>query len=157
MIIMTVKRPRIHFATLTTIASALCCFFLVFGLVHEPFETAMSTSISSSVKSGADRIAYLEQWGWTVEEIPLATQVLLIPEILDSTYTNYISMQEAQGFPSLMDFRGEEVIQYRYAVTNYPTGEEGVQLNLLCFDNRVIAGEVLSPEVDGFIHGLAKP
>ena len=44
-----------------------------------------------------------------------------------------------------------------YEITNYPTGETGILANLLIYKNTVIGGEVLSPQLDGFLHGLAMP
>ena len=46
---------------------------------------------------------------------------------------------------------------YTYEITNYPTGETGILANLLIYKNTVIGGEVLSPQLDGFLHGLAMP
>ena len=47
--------------------------------------------------------------------------------------------------------------RYTYEITNYPTGETGILANLLIYKNTVIGGEVLSPQLDGFLHGLAMP
>ena len=47
--------------------------------------------------------------------------------------------------------------RYTYEVTNYPSGEQGVEAGLLIYKNTVIAGEVLSASLGGFIHGLAMP
>lgn len=159
MIIITARRPRLSFASLVSCVTTACAFFLVMGFVNRPYQEAMSnpSDISHTVKNGGQRVDYLQQWGWEVGETPLATQILRIPTTLDSSYTHYIAMQLAQGFPSLEEFSGEEVIQYTYEIVNYPTGETGVQVNLLCHDSQVIAGEVLSPEINGFIHGLSFP
>ena len=37
---------------------------------------------------------------------------------------------------------------------SYPTGESGVQANLMLYRTTVVGGEVLSPRMDGFVHGL---
>ena len=47
--------------------------------------------------------------------------------------------------------------RYAYAVTNYPSGESGVEAGLLLYKNTVVAGEVLSASLGGFIQGLAMP
>ena len=47
--------------------------------------------------------------------------------------------------------------RYTYEVTNYPTGETGIQAGLLIYKNTVIGGEVLSSDLGGFIQGLAMP
>ena len=118
---------------------------------------AVSTAASpKGVRSNGDRIAYLESFGWTVAEEPLSVEELIIPEEFDDTYTQYLELQSSQGF-DLTQYRGKRVKRYTYEITNYPTGETGVQANLLICKNTVIAGEVLSPRLDGFLHGLAMP
>ena len=81
---------------------------------------------------------------------------LLIPEEFDQTYEDYLALQESQGF-DLTQYRGERVKRYTYEILNYPTGEAGVQADLLLYRNTVIGGDVLSAEIDGFIQGLAMP
>ena len=89
-------------------------------------------------------------------EEPLATEELLIPEVMDESYDNYLSLQTGQGF-DLEKYAGKRVKRYTYEITNYPTGETGVQANLMIYRNTVVGGEVLSPQMDGFLHGLARP
>ena len=48
----------------------------------------------------------------------------------------------------------KRIRRYTYEVTNYPTGESGVQANLMLYRTTVVGGEVLSPRMDGFVHGL---
>ena len=72
------------------------------------------------------------------------------------TYTQYLDLQAQQGF-DLTKYRGKRVKRYTYAVTNYPTGESGVQAGLLLYRNTVIGGDVLSNALGGFIHGLTMP
>ena len=108
------------------------------------------------MKSNQDRIDYLSSYGWEVVEEPIATQELLIPKEMDESYDEYLALQGEQGF-DLTKYAGKRVKRYTYEVTNYPTGEAGVQANLLLYKNTVIGGEVLSPQLDGFLHGLAMP
>lgn len=118
---------------------------------------AVSTSASpKGVKTNEDRVAYLASYGWTVEETPLCVEELIIPEEFDSSYSQYLELQTAQGF-DLAQYCGKRVKRYTYAVTNYPTGEEGIQAGLLIYKNTVIGGDVLSPQLGGFIHGLERP
>ena len=44
-----------------------------------------------------------------------------------------------------------------YQVTNYPTGESGIQAGLLLYRDQVVGGDILSSALDGFIHGLTMP
>ena len=79
-----------------------------------------------------------------------------IPKEMDESYDEYLALQKEQGF-NLEKYAGKRAKRYTYEIINYPTGEAGVQANLLIYKNTVIAGEVLSPQLDGFLHGLTKP
>ena len=81
---------------------------------------------------------------------------MLIPKEMDESYNEDLALQSGQGF-DLEKYAGKRAKRYTYEITNYPTGEAGVQVNLLIYKNTVIAGEVLSPQLDGFLHGLAMP
>lgn len=117
---------------------------------------AASAAAPSKVKTNEDRIAYLESFGWQVEPEPIAAEELLIPEQFDETYTDYLALQESQGF-DLTKYQGKRVKRYTYEIINYPTGESGVQASLLIYKNQVIGGEVLSAQLNGFLHGLEMP
>ena len=103
-------------------------------------------------RPGAD----LQSYGWEVSAEPLATEELLIPKEMDASYDDYLALQSGQGF-DLSKYAGKRVKRYTYEITNYPTGETGILANLLIYKNTVIGGEVLSPQLDGFLHGLAMP
>ena len=75
---------------------------------------------------------------------------------MDDSYDEYLALQSQQGF-DLTQYAGKRVKRYTYEIANYPTGETGVQANLLIYKNTVIGGEVLSPQMDGFLHGLTMP
>ena len=63
---------------------------------------------------------------------------------------------EVKGFDPTK-YAGTRVKRYSYRITNYPTGEEGVVADLYIYKNTVIGGEVLNPQLDGFLHGLNMP
>lgn len=108
------------------------------------------------VRSEEERVAYLEGYGWQVDRSTATVEELQIPEEFDETYTQYLALQAEQGF-DLSKYCGKRVKRYGYTITNYPTGEAGVQVGLLLYKNTVIGGEVLSPQMNGFIHGLSMP
>ena len=110
----------------------------------------------TGVKTNEDRIAYLESYGWQVAQEPSSVEELLIPDTFDENYTQYLELQSSQGF-DLTDYCGKRVKRYTYEISNYPTGESGIQAGLLIYKNTVIGGDVLSPQLGGFIHGLAMP
>ena len=101
-------------------------------------------------------MAYLASYGWTVSPEAVRVEELIIPEAFDDTYTQYLALQSGQGF-DLTQYSGRRVKRYTYEITNYPTGEAGVQVGILVYKNTVVGGEVLSSQLDGFIHGLSMP
>ena len=110
----------------------------------------------SKVKTNEDRIAYLESYGWQVAPDPISVEELLIPETFDESYDDYLALQQAQGF-DLSEYCGKRVKRCTYEILNYPTGESGVQVSILIYKTRVVGGEVLSPKLNGFLHGLQVP
>lgn len=122
----------------------------------EAAAAAVSTPNPKGIRSDQDRLDYLSEFGWLVAEEPLAVEDLRIPEEMGTEYDDYLALQSAQGF-DLAKYAGKYVKRYTYEILNYPTGEEGVQISLLLYRHRVIAGEVLSPRLNGFLHGLAMP
>ena len=158
MLIVTAKMPKRKLTLGVAAAALLCCCAIALNFGH-----ALSREVSGSalpsprgVKSNQDRIDYLSAYGWQVGGEPLSTQELLIPKEMDGSYHEYLALQAEQGF-DLEKYAGKRVKRYTYEVLNYPTGEAGGQANLLICKNTVVGGEVLSPQLDGFLHGLAMP
>ena len=137
---------------------ALCGAAVLSGVLSAGEVDAVSPAPASpkGVKTNEDRVAYLESYGWQVSPEPAAVEELLIPDVFDESYTQYLELQAAQGF-DLTKYQGKRVKRYTYEVINYPTGEAGIQAGLLVYKNTVIGGDVLSPQLGGFIHGLAMP
>ena len=157
-LIITAKLPRRKLALGTAAAALACCCLIALDLAPAGSQAVAAPSAPDpkGVRSEQDRLDYLSAFGWEVEEAPLAIQELLIPEEMDESYDEYLTLQAEQGF-DLTKYAGKRVKRYTYEVTNYPTGETGVQLNLLIHKNTVVGGEVLSPQLDGFLHGLSMP
>lgn len=158
MLIVTAKLPRRKLAFGVAAAALLCCAMLVVNLISPASQAASAPALPSckGVKTNEDRIAFLSGYGWTVSEEPVAVEEIQIPKEMDDSYQDYLSLQSQQGF-SLESYAGKRLKRYTYEITNYPTGECGVQANLLIYKHTVVGGEVLSPHLDGFLHGLTMP
>ena len=158
MLIIMKKIPRRKFTMGVSLVALLCCATLALNLTRDLSQTASAGILPNpkGVKTAEDRIEYLSGWGWEVIAEPLTIEELIIPDVLDDSYQEYVTMQAEQGF-SLEQLTGERVKRYSYEITNYPTQETEVQVNLLIHKNTVVSGEVLSPQLDGFLHGLARP
>lgn len=161
LLIYTAKLPRglVRWGGML-VGLALCagallpCVSVLMPAVEEASASALPTG--KGIRTNADRVEYLAEWGWEVSEEPAATEELLIPEEMDESYQEYLTLQSEQGF-DLAKYAGKRVKRYTYEVLNYPSGESGVQANLLVCRGTVVGGEILSPRLDGFIHGLERP
>ncbi len=164
MIIVTAKVPRRKLALCVAAAALACCCAVGLNLDGPALRTGAASQTAAApavpspkgIKSNEDRVEYLRSYGWEVKEEPLATQELLVPQEMDDSYDEYLALQAGQGF-DLTKYAGKRLKRYTYEITNYPSGETGVQANLLICRNTVVGGEVLSPRLDGFLHGLSRP
>ena len=158
MLIVTAKMPRRKLALGVAAAALLCCCAVALNIGQGLAREASASSLPDpkGVRSNQDRVDYLAAYGWQVSQTPIATQEFIIPQEMDSSYDEYLSLQREQGF-HLEELTGKRVKRYTYEVLNYPSGEAGVQANLLIYRGRVVGGEVLSPQLDGFLHGLRMP
>lgn len=159
MFIWTAKLHRGKLIAGAVAVAVLCgAVALAGGVLSARGVDAVSSSPASpkGIKTNEDRVAYLESYGWQVSPDPLSVEELLIPEKFDETYDQYLALQSGQGF-DLTKYQGSRVKRYTYEITNYPTGETGIQAGLLIYKNTVVGGEVLSAKLGGFIHGLSMP
>lgn len=109
-----------------------------------------------NIKSNEDRIALLNSFGWETGKDPLEFMEVRIPEEFDEVYQKYNKIQNEQGL-DLKKYAGKRAMRYTYQVINHPSGEQGVIANILIYKNRLIAGDICSPQLNGFMHGLIKP
>lgn len=140
------------------LVAAGCLLLLAVGMIfwwQYPPEVAQVFGRSKAeVKCATDeeRVAYLEEAGWQVDPEPVGALEVVIPQEFDAVYESYAMMQERQGF-HLDRYKGDTAQKFTYRVTNYPGGEE-VLANLLIYKNRVIAADLCSAQLGGFIQGL---
>ncbi|MCI8478612.1 MAG: DUF4830 domain-containing protein [Oscillospiraceae bacterium] len=156
MFIFTAKVSRRRLLAGAAAAAFLCGAIVVAASLLQGKDTVVSTGGTAKLRSDEDRVAYLEQYGWQVIPEPVSVEELIIPEEFDETYSQYLELQNSQGF-DLSQLKGKRVKRYTYEITNYPTGETGVLAGLLIYRNAVVGGDVLSSDLGGFIHGLEMP
>ena len=95
------------------------------------------------LRDNEERITYLRELGWEVDEEPIESMELALPEELTGSYAAYNELQLAQGF-DLRDYLGKSVSRWTYQVRNYPDRPEDVQLNLYLCEDRPIAGDIIA-------------
>lgn len=109
----------------------------------------------SKIKTNEDRIAFLSQFGWRVEQTPVEEVEVTVPEKFDKVFNGYNEIQKRQGL-DLSKYKGKTVTRYTYEVTNYENENGKVYANVIVYRNKVIGGDVCSAKVGGFIHGFSK-
>lgn len=155
MIIVTAKVNRKKLA-LGAAAAGLLCAVAAVGLLGLRSTAAAALGGNTAAKTNEDRVAYLRGLGWEVSPDPVSVEELLIPEVLDEAYTQYLALQEEQGF-DLTRYEGKRVKRYTYAVTNHPGGAQNVRASLLVFRGKIVGGDLAGTGVNGFLGSLQFP
>ena len=109
----------------------------------------------SKIKTNEDRIGFLSQFGWRVEQTPVEEVEVTVPEKFDKVFNGYNEIQKRQGL-DLSKYKGKTVTRYTYEVTNYENENGKVYANVIVYRNKVIGGDICSAKVGGFIHGFSK-
>ena len=105
-----------------------------------------------NVTTREGRAEYLAAQGWTVDAQTETEQEITLPRELDGVLSDYNDLQRRQGF-DLRPYCGLGCTVYSYVVTNYET-DEPVLCTIYLYKNRVIAGDLHSTALDGFMHGI---
>ena len=155
MFVVTARIPRRKLLN-GGITVLVCCLVLAVALIMSLGDRAVTTSAAvSGVRNNEERIAYLSKLGWQVSDSPATVEELLIPETFDESYTEYLELQNSQGF-DLTKYTGKRVKRYTYTITNYPDDETDVQAALLVYKNKVIGGQLQATD-GSFVLPLTVP
>lgn len=115
----------------------------------------LPTVAAPQAKGEEARVQFLKSYGWTVDETP-TTMTVTMPEVLDDTLITYNAIQVEQGM-SLENYCGKTLTRYTYVVTNHPSGDKNVVASLYQHGADIVAGDVASTKLNGFMHGLSFP
>ncbi len=146
-----------HIKLMLLVAFVVMTVVSLFILSNESQHTASANDVSFNASSHEERMRFISQYGWEVEEEPAEVKEVIIPTETDDTYNAYNEIQKSQGF-DLNDFAGERVKCWTYIVKNYEgyENQDCIHINLLVYDGAVIGGDVCSVRLDGFMHGFSK-
>ncbi|MBR5479091.1 MAG: DUF4830 domain-containing protein [Clostridia bacterium] len=136
------------------IAAAVLFCVAIGSLFFMKDDAAETFANTGKMSDAAARLEFIESLGWQVEEGDFME--VNIPDEFDDVYEKYNELQRSQGF-DLTKYKGKRAMHYSYVIKNYPTGEEGVTLCLVVYKDKIIAGDVSSPKLDDFMHGLDMP
>lgn len=156
MFVVSVKKRQVRLALLIILLLATAVVLAV--LSRKTLDASRADARNLGAATAAERIAYLSQFGWSVDEEPVEVREVIIPAEFDDTYLKYNELQKEQGF-DLSPYRSKRVKRWTYRVTNYEgyEGSELIHADILVFGGRVIGGDVCSVELNGFMHGFVRP
>ena len=151
MFIYTAKLSKGKMAIVAAIAAAVILLMIL--LMNRGTGTSMETA-APKLSTPEARVEYLASCGYTVSPEPLRTQEVLIPKEFTEVYDQYNSLQQSQGF-DLLKYRGKKVMQYVYAIENWPEeNADPVYATLLVYKNKLIGGDISRGGEDGFLRHL---
>ena len=160
MFVYSIKAQTLKFFSVVALSLATLLILVAFIPTYEP--TVINTLYTetanvnfSKIKTNDDRIDFLEQFGWTVNENPVDEKTVTIPKEFDKIMLSYNEFQRQMGL-DLAKYKGKEVTRYTYEITNYPEYEGRVYANMLIYRNKVIGGDVCSADAKGFLQGFVK-
>lgn len=100
---------------------------------------------------------FLSSYGWIVSEKPIEYERFVLNIYEDETFHDYNAIQKEIGL-DLTPYYGKEVERFTYSVLNYPNKNvNNVRANVLCYESKPIAGDIMTVASDGFMHSLKFP
>ena len=101
------------------------------------------------------REMFLKELGWEIDTTSEDCRNVVIPESMEGIMKEYNRIQQEQGY-DLSKHAGESCKQYSYFVTNYPNCGQTVIVTLYIQGKQLIAGDIHTAEINGFMHGLRR-
>lgn len=158
MFVRSVRMSTLKFASIAALAFLSILALILFIPSYEsPVPTAVGEEQIrfDRIRSAGDRVQFLAQFGYVVEETPLEACEVRIPKDFDRVFAAYNELQKGEGL-DLARYKGKKMMRYTYRVTNYDGYADPVYANILVYKNKVVGGDVCSADPNGFAHGLTK-
>ena len=156
MFVYTLKASGLKFfAVILASVVLLTALIAILPSVNAEADAASVRTDFTNITNEADMVNFLSQFGYEIEPPAIEVTEITIPEEFNSVFEQYNEIQRAQGL-NLKRFRGKEATAYTFRVLNYGT-EGDVFATLIVRNECVIAGDICSPDGDGFVHGFRKP
>ncbi len=157
MLIVSVTAKRLKYVA----AAVLVLLLAVLGGVYlvstnETAKVLGSTGFDLRAGTEEQRLSFFSQFGWALDPDSKQVKEVILPAEMDDVYRTYNELQLTQGF-DLMPYMGKRVKCYSYDVVNHPSKNDTVRGTILVYKNKVIAGDVASAALDGFMDTLGDP
>ena len=135
------------------IAAIIVSVIIYFNFKGETWVMVAGAQYSIQAGENEQRIDFLKQFGWEVEQEPVSIEEIVIPQQFNQVYERYNELQKTQGM-DLTKYAGKTVKKVVYQITNYQRQDTIVHATLLIYHDKVIGGDISSAELDGFMYGF---
>lgn len=152
MFVVSLKMSKLKIA-IASFAVILIGAILTFSLYTVNTSDVSTKSVETILLDNTQRIEFLKGFGWEVSKEATEVVEIVIPNEFDDVYKKYDDIQKQQGY-DLSKYKGKRVKRWSYDVLNYPDGKVNIKASILTYENKVIAGDICSVELDGFMHGF---
>lgn len=107
--------------------------------------------------TNAERVEYIESFGWDSDTVPSGMEEVRIPSRFDEAYEQYNALQKEQGF-DLRKYRACYAKKYTYPIRNFDVADPAVPIcaNILVIDGAIVGADISSAEANGLVTVLAK-
>ena len=149
-------KPKIKLTVIVIlgiIAAIIVSVIIYFNFKGETWVMVAGAQYSIQAGENEQRIDFLKQFGWEVEQEPVSIEEIVIPQQFNQVYERYNELQKTQGM-DLTKYAGKTVKKVVYQMTNYPRPATLVHATLLIYHDKVIGGDISSAELDGFMYGF---
>jgi len=157
MLMYTVKfeKKKAVFAVVMAALVLIGIILLLGASDHGSKEDISTRPIKSvtDVRNEKHRVAYLAQYGWSVESPAMSEAEVVIPRTFSAVLEAYNDLQKSQGF-DLSEYCGTKVTMYTYRVKNEEFAGDEVLAILYVSNGCVVGGDVHSTAMDGFMYGI---
>ena len=113
---------------------------------------AIFTAVFHKSDHDANRsnIEYIQSFGWVVDENPIETTRITLPDLSDKVFAAYCEKLQAQS--GIGALGGKRVTRYSYNVLNHIESKNGlVRINIFVYNDTIVAADVSSLKENGFI------
>ena len=145
----TLTKAKISALTAVLLFIIMVCIYIIPAFFDVKAVSTNDKYLIKNTEKG--RQDFINSLGWIVEKKPFLTEKMTVPPELDKIYADYNEIQKSQGL-DISAYQGKKVDKYTYRVTNYPDKAIIVYINIFVCSDRVIAGDINSPNLEnGFI------
>ena len=151
MMVMTVKVDMKKTAILLgAIVAVIIAIILAVG-----GSDAQTTSAPALTGNDA-RLKFLRDFGWEVDNSPVESSQVRIPEQVTEVFDRYNQLQKSQGY-DLTKLAGKNAMRYVYKVNNFPGATDPVYATVLVYKQEIVGGDVTDTSAKGKVQSFKMP